>query len=495
MKFFAILVLVGFAQAVASLPAFDGAEGFGSSTPHARGKPVCVVTKLTDLDIGQKTAALRPGQFRYCLAYAAENGGAYILFNTSGTIKLQRTAFVPSHVYIAGQTSSGGIAIEGKSLQIKDAHDVVIRHIRHREAARKGDAFTIINSRNVVLDHVSVSFFKDGAVDIVDNAENITVQWSHMGDAMDSGSKNERYHGQPNLLRSGVNRVSLHHNLYTHGHTRMPLVTHTVREMSFLIEFSNNVIYNYGKYPSRFAALRGHGNVVGNIYIPGKNTHGDKTSRGDEQQKQILVTTKTSGTPPILVENNMSLYLKDNFMIDGWGHDPSVFTDKYGKQIRTGERRKVTGVRKDDTVSETDMVASRSGKIITFPLPFEPLASRVELIPYIETQPAWTGLRHVLKKFGALPRDNTDARLLREVVDRDGGWKYLKPEDNNLYKHEPWSDLDEDGIPDAFESEYGENLKPNGRDLAPDRDNIEIYLDQRAKQLAAEADAKEIELN
>ena len=250
-------------HAAIGLPAFPGAEGFGAQTTHARGKPVCVVTRLDDLNKGQRTRYLEPGQFRHCLALAQETGGGYIVFAVSGTIELRRPAYIPPNVYIAGQSSPGGIAFEGNALIIRNAYDVVIRHIRHREAARKGDAINIENSRNVVIDHVSISFFKDGAVDIVKRSHDITVQWSHMGDSMRSGSRNEPYHGKPNLLRDGVNRVTFHHNLYTHGHSRMPLASRSCRS-GMIIEFSNNVVYNFRKYPSSFNAPDGRGNAIGN---------------------------------------------------------------------------------------------------------------------------------------------------------------------------------------------------------------------------------------
>ena len=120
-----------------AIPAFKGAEGFGAETWHARGTIVCIVDNLEDVDKGQKTRFMLPGSFRYCLAEAQEFGGAYVVFDVSGTIKLKRQAFVPSNTYIAGQTSSGGIAIEGNAIVIKDAKNVVIRHLRHREARKK----------------------------------------------------------------------------------------------------------------------------------------------------------------------------------------------------------------------------------------------------------------------------------------------------------------------------------------------------------------------
>lgn len=469
-----------------ALPAFDGAEGFGSTTTHARGTGVCIVDNLLDADQSQTTKYLPPGSLRYCLAEAQESGGRYVVFDTSGTINLRRPALVPSNTYIAGQTSAGGIAIEGQALFVKNAEDVVIRHIRHRESRQKADAFNIVQSRNVVIDHVSISFFKDGAIDIVDGSTDITVQWSHMGDAIESGSTNERYHGQPNLLRSDVDRISLHHNLYTHGHTRMPLVQHTVASPVFLIEFSNNVVYNYGKYPSRFAAVYGSGNVIGNYYLPGRNSHGDGAAGAPGSKgsgAKIHPALPPGARPPILVENGMSLFLKDNLMEDGVGHDAKNFTDEYGKQIETGEPRSVTSVRTSNNQPEARMVASARGKVLEEVVPFWERSAPVEQIPRITTQPARENFANVLKSFGAHPRDNTDKRLVVEVETRTGGWKYIKPDDRNSYVPRRIIDSDKDGLSDEFEARAGRDIQPVGHDLDSERDNIEIYLDELAREI------------
>ncbi len=497
-KPFVCALLLWWSPPGTAIPAFNGAEGFGSETHHARGAIVCRVTQTTDDSNATKSYLAMPGEFRFCLLKAKEFSGAYIVFDVSGTITLKTPVRIPSNVYIAGQTSPGGIAFAGNAIVLKDSSDVVIRHIRHREAARKGDAFTIDNSSDVVLDHVSVSFFKDGAVDIVNNAHDITIQWSHMGDAIDSGSKKERYHGQPNLLRNGVDRVSLHHNFYTHGHSRMPLAHHTVGQPHFLIEFSNNVIYNYGKYPSRFAAVEGLGNVIGNFYIPGRNTHSDLAANvtsdrvpknpvdiGGRQTKTLSEDLDISDAlkPPVLIENGMSLYVKGNLMIDGFGHDATIYTDKYGKQIELGVPGLVTGVRPVDSIPDERIVKSGSGKVIAEAAPFRPLRASVVGIPIITTVPARENLPRVLESFGALPRDNTDKRLVEELRSRSGRWKYMKPQDNNVYAGHPPADSDSDGLPDYFEDKVGRDIKPTGHDFDGTLDNIEIYLDELADTL------------
>ena len=481
------LVLISFpGYQLMATPAFKGAEGFGRETTHARGTRVCIVQNLDDVDKAQNTKFMVPGSFRHCLATALEFGGAYILFDVSGTISLKRAAYIPSNTYIAGQTSPGGIAIKGQAIVIKDAHDVVIRHIRHREASKKGDAFTVMNSWNLVIDHVSISFFKDGAVDFVDGSHDVTIQWSHMGDAIESGSKKERYHGQPNLLRTKVNRISLHHNFYTHGHTRMPLVSHTVAVPGFLMDFSNNIIYNYGKYPSRFAAQKGNANVIGNYYIPGRNTHSDGSgsTKGAKGSNALLHKELRRGSrPPILVENGMKLFLKGNLMDNGFGHDASNYTDKYGKQVEMGAPGPVTSVRKSQGFAEERMVASAAGKVIKQALPFNALTKPVASIPPVTIYPTLENLEIVLESFGAFPRDNTDKRLAKELQSRSGRWKYYKPGDKNSYDHRKIIDSDFDGLPDDFEQRAGKDIEPIGNDLYRDLDNIEIYLDEIADAL------------
>ena len=467
---FIVLPGVLFPSLSFALSAFPGAEGFGVDTVHARGNGICRVTRLDDENASQAMKYLKSGQFRYCLDKIKTTGGGYLLFDLSGTIQLKRKALIPSNSYIAGQTATGGISFEGNALVIENASDVVIRHIRHRESASKGDAITVISSSNIVIDHVSISAFKDGAIDIVDNAHDITVQWSHMGDAMRSGSRKEPYHGEPNLLRTGVDRVSFHHNLYTHGYSRMPWAQKTSKP-GMLIEFSNNVVYNYRKYPSDFDARNGRGNVIGNYYIPGANTHGDSGSRKPR--------------PPVTGSNNFSLYVHDNIMVDGVGHDAREMEGP-DQGIGRGTALPVYSSRARTESPDYLIMGVGAGKLGPKKGVLNQLHQRVEEIPAITTQESVENLEQVLAHFGAMPRDNTDKRLASEVVNRTGRWKFERADDNNLYLHgNGGRDQDNDGLSDAFEHEYGSDLGTNGHDLHPGYENIEVYLNQMADELVA----------
>jgi pectate lyase len=465
-----VVFMVINSQFLFALPAFPGAQGFGAENTHARGKSLCRVTRFDDEDKWQAIKFLKPGQFRYCLEKIKNSGGGYVIFDISGTIRLKRRAKIPSNIYIAGQTSTGGVAIEGNALIINAVSNVVIRHIRFRESAPKGDAISIVNSNNIVIDHVSISAFKDGAIDIVDNAKDITIQWSHMGDAMHSGAKHEPYHGEPNLLRTGVDRVSFHHNLYTHGHSRMPWVKSSCSS-GMLIEFSNNVVYNFRKYPSVFDAPNGRGNVIGNYYIPGANTHGDLNIK--------------KRRPSVIGSNNFSLYVRDNISADGVGHDAKKMEGP-DQGVGRGPELPVYGSRPTADIPDNLIMGVGPGKLGPEAGVLNQLHKRVEDIPMITTQDSSANLTQVLAHFGAMPRDNTDKRLASEVDNRTGMWRLVRPSDNNLYVETVLElDQDNDGLPDEFERKHGKNLSTNGHDLHTDYENIEVYLNVLADKILA----------
>lgn len=479
----AVMILLGLAAgagAAKPVPAFPGAEGFGTFTAHARGKPVFHVTRLDDTDAAQQVRHFKdaPGQFRHALALAAEAGGGYIVFDVAGTIQLRRTAQIPSNCYVAGQTApGGGVAIEGAAIVIggrrSPVRDVVVRHLRYRGNAPRGaDAFNIIGegTGNVVLDHVSVSFFRDGAVDIVAGAKDVTVQWSHLGDAYFSGT-DEAYHCEPHLLRDGVNRVSLHHNFYTHCHSRMPQAQDSCQKDDFRIEFSNNVVYDYRKYPTNFDVPNGKANVVGNYYVPGPYTHGDGggSMRG-------LVTGK----------NNFTVHVRDNRAVGGVGHDDAGCPGSDQDTCR-GNDQWVTGARPDDSKPET-AIMGKAGAIGPTPGVLNYAEQPIEGIPPVTYLPAEENLDAVIATFGAWPRDNTDRRLADELLTRTGEWKLEIPDDQNVYARGARGDGDRDGMADKWESAHGGNLRPNGHDLHPVYENIEVYLQQLAEHLLKAAE-------
>ena len=82
-----------------ALPAFPGAEGFGTETPGGRGGPVLVVTNRNSSG---------PGSFREAML---TTGPRIIVFRVSGVIDLGGNISLTeahSHVTVLGQSSPGG---------------------------------------------------------------------------------------------------------------------------------------------------------------------------------------------------------------------------------------------------------------------------------------------------------------------------------------------------------------------------------------------------
>lgn len=258
----------------AVLPAFPGAEGFGSQTVGGRGGQVLAVTNLDDAGPGSLRAAVEA------------EGRRIIVFRVGGTIELRSPLqVVHPFVTIAGQTApGGGITLKNgpmnwyAPLQVK-THDVVLRYLRSRPgpsgippAKQDGsnvDALTIGDSQrdvyNVVVDHCSFNWSVDEVVNSWYDAHDITVQWCIMSEGLHepkdrkgAGSKGPLFGGK------GSDRISAHHNLLAHNVGRNPMVKATG-----LVDLVHNVIF----VPRTVAAVVDgelgpcHVNLVGNTVI------------------------------------------------------------------------------------------------------------------------------------------------------------------------------------------------------------------------------------
>ncbi len=117
-------------EAVA-LPAFPGAEGFGSDTVGGRGGNVLHVTTL--LDNGDNNSPLG-GSFREAVR---ASGARIVVFDVSGIIYLQSPLIIEEpFITIAGQTSPGGISTAGHFMAIW-TNDVIMRHMRIRTGSNE----------------------------------------------------------------------------------------------------------------------------------------------------------------------------------------------------------------------------------------------------------------------------------------------------------------------------------------------------------------------
>jgi pectate lyase len=255
-----------------------GYEGFGRATRGGideNGVPLQIVhvTNLNDSGAGSLRAAL-----------SAAN--RCIVFDVSGVINLNSSLKVLSNVTIDGFTAPApGITLmnneppsanennDPPALSINGGNpanpstvgNVVVRGIRVRKAP--GDGISVFNATNVVIDHVSVTGYRDGALDITRNSRDVTVQWSILANGNGQSDK-------VNLNAYNATRVTLHHNLYINGDDRQPYCGIEDGASAFLnqviCDFRNNLIWEY----DRGTTLQdmATANIVDNYYSSSRHT-------------------------------------------------------------------------------------------------------------------------------------------------------------------------------------------------------------------------------
>jgi pectate lyase len=404
------------------LPAFPGAEGFGANTSGGRRGKVYEVTNLNDHGLGSLRAAVEA------------SGPRTVVFRVSGTITLDSDLEIRNpFITIAGQTAPGdGICLRKYKLGIV-ANDVIVRYLRVRrgdESREPDDGIGIYEAENVIVDHCSVSWTCDEAVNTWHHVRNATVQWCIVSEPL----HNSIQHGHGFAMSIGGDNTSYHHNLIANAPGRNPSLAGNKSYLTTNLDFRNNVIFNWehrvcdGKPTSC--------NIVNNYYKPGPSSQfADYFASIDLPRDMPLGRWYIDGN---------ELEGQSGIVLDNWG-----------------------GVR-GHVEARTDM-------------PFE--------VAPIRTVTAREAYEAILADAGAtLPRqDSVDARIVQEVKSgkttfgngivkspKDvGGWPELK-------SREPDLDSDHDGIPDWWEIRYG--LNPNdpadaNADLNGDGyTNLEKYL-------------------
>jgi len=417
---------------------FPGAEGFGRFTTGGRGGIVCEVTNLNDSGPGSLRASIET------------SGVRTIVFRISGTIELQSEIHINNgDITIAGQSAPGdGICIKNYPLNIF-ADNVIIRYLRIRPGDGSKlpvDAISCIGNRNIMIDHCSFSWGIDEVASFYDN-ENSTVQWCLVSESLNHSYHPKGDHGYGGIW--GGKGASFHHNLLAHHSSRNPRFngsrTHHYPEKE-IVDFRNNVIYNWG-FNSSYGGEAGNQNIVANYYKFGPAT----------RKKNRIVESW---------DGNGKWYIADNFVF-GF---PEITANNWAGGVQGKYRKKVK---------------------IDSPVPFAPIV----------THTAEQAYQLVLANIGAnIPkRDSIDIRIINEVkkgtatyggkygvrsgiIDSQndvGGWPELKTFDVPI-------DNDHDGIADEWELTNGLNPK-DSKDRNQDFNgdgftNFEKYLNNLTVQ-------------
>ena len=244
--------------------AFPGAEGYGRFALGGRGGQVLFVTNLNDEGPGSLRAAIEA------------QGPRIIVFKVSGTIELQADLrIVHPRITIAGQTAPGdGICLRKYPLTISADH-AVVRFIRVRlgdEAGRKVDGIGVSDAAHVMVDHCSISWTLDEAVNTYHGTKNITVQWCLISESLHDSRLREG-HGFAASL-GGVN-TSYHHNLLANNAGRNPSIAGEKSNPTINLDFRNNVVFNWQhrRLDGRPESI----NVVNNYYKAGPASRTDRS--------------------------------------------------------------------------------------------------------------------------------------------------------------------------------------------------------------------------
>lgn len=409
----------------AARPAFPGAQGHGANALGGRGGRVIRVTTLNDAG---------PGSLRACIE---ARGPRVCVFAVSGVIRFtsRRPLITEPRLTIAGETAPGGGIILAHAggpdgltpIAIKGTSNIVIRHIRVRPdrlgSSRSGaSAFTIENSSNVVLDHVSGSWAQDENLTNQGFNTNITVSNAILAEGIPRHDKCALLASDP----AKAQRYSLIRSLCAHNGDRNPDANFPPGSC---VEVTNNIFYNA---QSQFAEVwEGAGGTPisfrGNIFRRGPNTTGSAAAID-------RVSIGSLGTASIHASGNM---------VDG---NMLLFSLAAG----------------------TARVASPACKPAS---------------PVLPARSAWV---EVLATSGALPRDEVDRRIVTETISRSGKIRREPGRLPVLAAGHPYPDVDADGMDDRWEASNGANPRsadPWGDADGDGWANLEEFLDWRHRLL------------
>lgn len=278
------------------------------------------------------------------------------------------------------------------------------------------DCITVDYCDNVVLDHISASWGIDGIQD-TRGCTNYTLQWSIFSEALNNSVHPKGAHAMCASFRAPLSNMSIHHNIFASSRDRHPTIGGSVQDPQWIIDFRNNVIYNWSGAAN---VCDNHVNIINNYFRPGPET---KLDRPPVAMKASLPDKARGHMSGNIFEGN-----------DGWTKDNYTALD-----FVTWLKKPDTGYKYAGTVNDWKV---------------EKPYNLGDNTP--ATQTAKVAFELVLNNSGAsLKRDAVDRRFIQDL--RDGKGKLLDSQKEvggwpDLRSAECPKDTDQDGMPDAWET-------------------------------------------
>lgn len=446
--------------------AFPTVEGGGKYSQGGRGGDVYTVTNLTDSVTNPEPGSLRYGLQNRAKTATGELVPRTIVFAVGGTIHVDPTASksarrlnIGSNLTIAGQTAPGeGITVAGSSIKI-DGEDIIVRYMRFRLGDGYDQDAASASGKNVVIDHCSFGWGVDetfSAKELINSSVQYSIISSGLAmvnknginntDAEVASGESEAKHGMGSILNGY--ETSFTHNLWAHNGTRNPRFegsfSYNNTTYTNKMDFSNNVIYNWG-HNSSYGGDRGAASVnfTNNYYKPGPNTLAKVAS----QFMDCDVSSSYGGV-------KSTYYIDGNYMYNN------------------------SEVTADNTLGFRDLATAANTSSTIF-----------EMAQPYTAESAQEAYNNVVASAGAsYIRDAHDNRLISEVENGLGSFINSQTEaggyDSDVYTS-TLVDTDGDGMPDDWETTYG--LNPNDSsdssiivsdEASPFKgySNLEVYL-------------------
>jgi len=283
------------------------------------------------------------------------------------------------------------------------------------------------NTHDIIVDHVSIAWGTDSALDFYRGAYNVTVQWSILAESLDPSK----------LMIIGkydTRDITVHHNLFAHAVQRAPRV-----HGDGPFDFVNNVVHNLGSVPSQISTTDNPPkiNYIGNYFQDGPLAG------------SASYAIKVSGAAEVYIEGNDV----SNAVINNTG-------------VLIGSPHSTPSVNSTSATQARSDVLNFSGDN-----------------KRVDCEGSW-----VTRYSSSGGRDSIDERIVQSVRDDTGPTSSINivSDPSEVGGYPPiasspgCADSDGDGMPDAFEDRYGLN-KTSSSDVNEDPDgdgylNIEEYL-------------------